>query len=138
MPRYRMTIDGPVQLTEQEEAAADAEAFAFAKVAKINELKAAFDAENHADIDHDNKTWRADKASQQLLSDVLAPGSVPVGMYWRDAAETQHAMTFADLQALGRAMLDRGLILDNKFETKKAAVIAAQSIESVNAITWED
>ena len=47
-------------------------------------------------------------------------------------------MTFAELQALGRAMLDRGLILDNKFETKKAAVIAAQSIEAVNAIVWED
>lgn len=108
------------------------------KAAKIAELKTAFDAENYADIDHDNKTWRADKASQQLLSDVLAPGSVPVGMYWRDAVETQHAMTFADLQALGRAMLDRGLILDNKFETKKAAVIAAQSIEAVNAIVWED
>lgn len=138
MPRYRMTINGPLQLTEQEEAAADAEAFAFAKVAKIAELKAAFDAENYADIDHDNKTWRADKASQQLLSDVLAPGSVPQGMYWRDAAETQHAMTFADLQALGRAMLDRGLVLDSKFETKKAAVIAAETIEATNAITWED
>lgn len=138
MPRYRMTINGPVQLTEQEEAAADAESFAFAKAAKIAELKTAFDAENYADIEYDNKTWRADKASQQLLSDVLAPGSVPVGMYWRDAAETQHAMTFADLQSLGRAMLDRGLILDNKFETKKAGVIAAQSIEAVNAITWED
>ena len=78
------------------------------KTAKLAELKSAFDAENYADIDHDNKTWRADKESQQLLSDVLAPGSVPVGMYWRDAAETQHAMTFASLQALGRAMLDRG------------------------------
>jgi hypothetical protein len=133
-----MTIDGPVQLTEQEEASADAEAFAFAKAAKIAELKSEFDAGNYADIDHDNKTWRADKESQQLLSDVLAPGSVPAGMYWRDAAETQHAMTFADLQALGRAMLDRGLVLDNKFETKKTAVIAAESVESVNAITWED
>ena len=138
MPRYRMTINGPVQLTEQEETAADAEAFAFAKAAKIAELKDAFDAENYADIDHDNKTWRADRASQQLLSDVLAPGSVPNGMYWRDAAETQHAMTFAGLQALGRAILDRGLLLDSKFETKKASVIAAESIEAVNAIAWED
>lgn len=108
------------------------------KADKVAELKAEFDTENYADISHDNKTWRADKASQQLLSDVLAPGSVPVGMYWRDAAETQHAMTFADLQALGRAMLDRGLILDNKFETKKAAVIAAETTEAVNAITWGD
>ena len=109
-----------------------------AKSTKIAELKAAFDAENFADISHDAKIWRADKESQQLLSDVLAPGSVPLGMYWRDTAETQHAMTFADLQALGRAMLDRGLILDNKFETKKSAVIAAESVAVVNAITWED
>lgn len=132
-----MTLNGPVQLTEQEEDAIDAEAFQASKTAKIVELKTAFDAENYADIVHNSITWRADKDSQKLLAEVLAPGSVPEGMYWRDSSETQHPMTFADLQALGRAMLDRGLLLDSKFETKKALVIAAQTIEEVNLINWD-
>lgn len=107
-----------------------------AKTAKIAELKAAFDAENYADIEHNSIIWRSDKDSQKLLAEVLTPGSVPEGMYWRDADEIQHAMAFTDLQALGRAILDRGLLLDSKFETKRALVIAAQTIEEVNSINW--
>lgn len=107
-----------------------------AKTVKLAELQAAYETANYADIDHAAKTWKADKAAQQLLAAVLSPGSVPPGMYWRDITETQNAMTFADLQALARAILDRGLLLDSNLDTKKAAVEAATTAEEVNAITW--
>jgi len=136
MPRYRMTIHGPVQLTEQEEAAADAAAFQFTKDSKIAEMKAAYVAANYADVDYDGKTWKADIESQQLLSSVLSVGSVPVGMYWRDVTETQNPMTYADLQALASAILARGLTLDSNLDTKKASVAAATTQAEVDAITW--
>lgn len=107
-----------------------------AKTAKLEELKAAYDAANYADIDYNSKTWHADQGTQQLLAAVLSVGSVPQGMYWRDVAETQNAMTFADLQALAAAILTRGLSLDLNLTTKKAAVDAATSIAEVDAITW--
>jgi Domain of unknown function (DUF4376) len=107
-----------------------------AKTAKLTELQTAYETANYADIDHAGKSWKADKDAQQLLAAVLSPGSVPPGMYWRDITETQNAMTFADLQALARAILDRGLLLDSNLDTKKAAVEAATTIEEVNAITW--
>lgn len=108
------------------------------KSAKLAELQTAYEAANYADIDHASKTWKADQVAQQLLVAVLAPGSVPPGMYWRDITETQNAMTFSDLQALARAILDRGLLLDSNLDTKKAAVEAVTTAEEVNAITWGD
>ncbi|MCB1949128.1 DUF4376 domain-containing protein [Nitrosomonas sp.] len=106
------------------------------KAAKLVELKAAYDAANYADIDHNSKTWKADKEAQELLAAVLSVGSVPGGMYWRDITETQNAMTFADLQALAAAILARGLTLDSNLDTKKAAVAAATTVSEVDAITW--
>lgn len=131
-----MTLDGPVQLTEQEEAAMDVEAFEAIKTAKLAELKAAYEAANYADIDHASKTWQADRDSQQLLAAVLSVGGAPPGMYWRDITETNNTMTYSDLQALAAAIRDRGLLLDTNLYTKKAAVEAATTIEEVNAITW--
>ncbi len=136
MPRTRMTLNGEVPFTAEEEAAADAEDLLAAKEDKVADLQAAYDVANYANIDHDSKTWRADVKSQQLLAAVLSVGSVPGGMYWRDVTETQNSMTFADLQALASAILTRGLTLDSNMDTKKAAVANATTIAEVNAITW--
>ena len=57
-------------------------------------------------------------------------------MYWRDAAGTEHAMTFAQLEALGRAILERGLTADANLKTKRAAVEAAGTVEDVDAVVW--
>ena len=113
-----------------------AAALSESKAAKLVELKAAYDAANYADIEHNSKIWRADQATQQLLSSVLSVGSVPAGMYWRDVTETQNPVAFADLQALAGAILARGLTLGSNLDTKKAAVAAATSVSEIDAINW--
>lgn len=102
---------------------------------KIAELEAARLAVEYSDITHAGQTWKADKDARALLAQVLSVGSVPAGMYWRDSAETPHAMTYTDLQALGRAILDRGLAADLNLETKKAAVNATATAAEIESIT---
>ncbi|MBS0424555.1 MAG: DUF4376 domain-containing protein [Proteobacteria bacterium] len=106
------------------------------RTAKIAELEAARLTVEYSNITHAGQTWKADKISRDLLGQVLAVGSVPSGMYWRDAAGTPRAMTYTDLQALGRAILDRGFLADQNLETKKAAVAAAATAAEIMAITW--
>lgn len=107
------------------------------RAAKISELEAARLALEYSDITHAGQTWKADKISRDLLAQVLSPGSVRANAYWRDASGTKQTMTFADLQALGRAISDRGYTADENLETKKAAVVAAATAEEIDAITWE-
>lgn len=107
-----------------------------ARASKIAELKGGYVAEVYSPIDHAGNTWGADPDSRTLLAQVLAVGSVPEGMYWRDHYQTPVAMTYTDLQALGRAILDRGLMADQNLMTKTVLANAAASIEGINAITW--
>lgn len=107
------------------------------RAAKIAELEAARLEVEYSDITHAGQTWKADKDSRALLAQVLAPGSVKAGAYWRDAAGTKHTVTYADLQALGRAISDRGYTADENLETKKAAVVAAATEAEIDQITWE-
>ena len=74
--------------------------------------------------------------ARELLAQVLAPGSVRENAYWRDAGNVKRTMTYADLQALGRAISDRGYDADENLETKKAAVNAASTAEEIDAVTW--
>lgn len=104
---------------------------------KIEQFSALAAAENYADIDYLTWTWRADAQSRALLAQVLAVGSVPVDMYWRDSSDVSHAMTYSDLQGLGLAILTRGLAIDQNLTSKTAAINAATSVAEVEAITWE-
>ncbi len=103
---------------------------------KIAELEAARLAVEYSDITHAGQTWKADKDARALLAQVLAPGSVRANAYWRDAAGTKHTMTYADLQALGRAISDRGFDADETLETKKATVNAAATAAEIDSINW--
>lgn len=103
---------------------------------KIAQFTAQAAATNSADIDYLDYTWRADLASQALLAQVLAIGSVPEGMYWRDSSGTPRAMTYANLQGLGAAILARGLAADNNLMTKTVAVNTAANEEGIDAVVW--
>ncbi|QOJ20363.1 MAG: DUF4376 domain-containing protein [Gammaproteobacteria bacterium] len=107
------------------------------RAAKIAELEAARLALEYSDITHAGQTWKTDTDARALLAQVLSPGSVRANAYWRDAAGAKHTMTYADLQALGRAISDRGYDADETLETKKAAVAAAATAEEIDSITWE-
>lgn len=103
---------------------------------KIAQFTAQATAENLANIDYMGHTWRADSSSQALLAQVLAIGSVPEGMYWRDSSGTPRAMSYSDLQGLGLAILTHGLAADNNLMTKTAAVVAAATAAEIDAIVY--
>lgn len=106
------------------------------RAGKMAQFTAQATAENLSNIDYMGYTWRADSASQTLLAQVLAIGSVPEGMYWRDSSGTPRAMNYANLQGLGVAILMRGLAADSNLMTKTAAVVAATTAAEIDAITW--
>lgn len=131
-----MTMQGPVPFTPEEEAAADAEELIAAKQIKIESLRSSYVSEVYSDIQHAGQTWRADPVSRGLLAQVLAVGSVPLDMYWRDSAGTAHPVTYADLQSFAFAILTRGLAADANLITKTDAVDAATTAAEIDAIQW--
>lgn len=87
------------------------------------------------------KTFQADTGSQDTLAKELAiysqPGAtIPSGYYWVAADNTQVPFTLADLQGLTLAMGAQGWTAFSNLQTKKAAVLAATSVSSVQAITF--
>lgn len=87
-----------------------------------------------------SKTYQADSASQTVLAQatqgyVLA-GAVPAGFYWVASDNTKVAFTLADLKGLYAAMLAQGWTAFQHLQAQKAAVAAATSIATAQAITW--
>ena len=95
------------------------EVLANRKAEKLAELQDNFNANVYADIVHNSITFVADQKVQAYLAQALSVGSVPAGMYWRDVSDTQHSMTFAELQALGLAILTHTLAVESNMDTKK-------------------
>ncbi len=106
------------------------------KAQKIAELQAAYASEIYANIDYDSKTWPADELTQKTLSRVLSPGSVPAAQHWRDASETKYTVTYAYLQGLALAMLERATPAEDGLNAKVVLVNAATTEAEVNAITY--
>lgn len=94
------------------------------------------EATTEAPIVHNAVTWKAGKEDQALLATVLAVGSVPEQMYWRDVTGAANTMNYADLQALAGAMLARGLDADTNLMIKLQSLGMASTIEAINAIEW--
>ena len=104
---------------------------------KIESLTASATEANYADITQDSIVWKADLESRRLLAEVLSVGSVPVTMYWRDTDGVAHGRTYVQLQAIGYAILERGLTIDTTLTSKVAEVNAALTTAAIEAITWE-
>lgn len=103
---------------------------------KIAELRAGYVYSVYSPIDYAGKTWDADSDSRTLLGQVLAIGSVPEGMYWRDASGVPQPMSYSDLQGLGAAILARGLAVDENLMTKTALVNAATTAAEIDSVIW--
>lgn len=104
---------------------------------KIESLTASATEANYADITQDSIVWKADEEARGLLAEVLSVGSVPLTMYWRDTDGVAHDRDYAQLQAIGYAILDRGLTIDTSLTSKVVEVNAATTTAAIEAITWE-
>lgn len=106
------------------------------RISKREDMAVSYAAAATADIEFNTFSWKTDQASVALLAQVISVGSVPPSMYWRDASGTPRTMTFADLQALGYAILARNLAADNNHQTKLALIANATTVSDINLITW--
>lgn len=104
---------------------------------KIESLTLSATEANYANITQDSKVWAADLEARRLLAEVLSVGSVPLTMYWRDVDGVSHDRDYAQLQAIGYAILERSLTIDTTLTNKVAAVNAALTVAAIEAITWE-
>jgi hypothetical protein len=88
------------------------------------------------DVAYMSTTFQADNDSRIILTQSLAPGSVPAGFYWLDINNVRVTMTYAQLQGLGLAMLVQGQTAFDKLRTLKNQVQAATTTAAVQAIVW--
>lgn len=103
------------------------------KIASLTESSLAAEYE---DITYDALVWAADDSSRYLLTQALAVGSVPVGMYWRDVDGVPHDVTYAYLQGLALKMAERALAIDTQLTSKMAIVEAASTAAAIRAVVW--
>lgn len=113
-----------------------AEAFPGRRKAKLTALTASATAANYADVTYNSITWKTDQISRDLLAQVLSVGSVPEGMYWRDAAGVAQTVTYEDMQGIAFAILERGLQIDTNLINKTIEVNSANTVAAINAVTW--
>jgi hypothetical protein len=86
------------------------------------------------------KTYQADPGSVANLQGMLlafgATQAVPSGFYWVAADNTQVPFTYADMQGLAQALGTQGAAEFQHLQTQKAAILAATTVDAVQAITW--
>ena len=116
-----------------------AEMLAQAQVAKLAELRAAYQAGLEAGVTYQGANFDSDEHSQTEIARVLvalANGwALPAGFVWVDAANTQHAVpNVAWLQGLADAMATHKAGLFARLQKAKAAVRAAKTVAAVNKV----
>ena len=110
-----------------------------ARMQQIKILQTASAAATASDVAYMDTTFQADAASRSTLSSTilaLAGSAVPAGFYWLDSANTQVPMTAEQLQGLASAMFAQGWGAFLRLQARKADVLAATSIEAVQAVIW--
>lgn len=107
-----------------------------AKEIKIQQLNKDHDNAIYADIVYNGTTYAADEYAQNLLVKVLAVGSVPLNMYWRDKDKKQKTVTISDLRGLASAILERTLNADSNLISKLSSVNNSLTIADVNNVKW--
>jgi hypothetical protein len=106
------------------------------KKQKLKELSLSHDNAIYADIVYNNTTFKADQYSQDLLVKVLAVGSVPPNMYWRDKTGKQKTMSLSDLRGLAGKILERALIADGNLMAKIDILNNASTVAEVSNVNW--
>ena len=108
------------------------------KEIQLSTLYASYNEAITQDIGYMNTVFQADANSLILMTQVLSVGSVPTGFYWRDKANNNVSMTFAELQGLASAVQTRGLEYFSELTNLKDSVNSANDVELVQAVVWNN
>jgi len=114
----------------------DAELLANAQTTQISIVEKSYQEALTVDIAYMNTTFQADSKSVDLITQVLAVGSVPTGFYWRDKTNNDVAMTYAEIQGLASAIQSRGLGYFTKYQNLKTQINNATTVEDIKAVVW--
>lgn len=107
------------------------------KTKKLTEIETAYNNEISANINYMNTEFQADKNSRELIVATLSGGSLPDGFFWQDLNDDRIPMTYAELQGLAAAILDRGQLAFIKLQDLKVLVNRADiTIEELGLIVW--
>ena len=116
-----------------------------ARVTQIALLAAAYQAAIAAAVSFKTaagvtQTYQADDGSvsnlQKSIAGCMASGTTPTGFYWVAADNTQVPFTYADMTGLAAAIFAQGSAAFAHLQTQKAAVKAATTVASVQAVVW--
>jgi len=106
---------------------------------KISELQTAYNSANETDIVYMSTPFQADKASQDLITGILAGGAVPSGFIWRDNTKPTNVgvpMTFTEFQGLSQAIVARGQGNWIRYQDLKSQVDLAKTQADLDLIVW--
>ena len=113
---------------------------ATAQAAQIAILLQSYQAAITQPVAYMSTTFQADPTSQanvQASLAALTPGGATLtGFYWVDANNNHVVMTLAQLQGLGAAMYSQAWTAFQTLQAQKAAVNAATTVATVQAIAW--
>jgi hypothetical protein len=101
---------------------------------KFKELESDYISKNQVPIEYMGTTFQAEYKSQDIISRTLTAGSVPANFYWLDITNAKIPMTYAQLQGLAMAVLERNQVNFDSLQTQKKAVNAATTVEQVKSI----
>ncbi len=109
-----------------------------AKTLRVEYLRSMYEQEITSNVAYMNTEFQADEYSQDLITKTLtaAGGTLPADFFWLDAFNNPVPMTYADLQGLAATILQRGQAAFAKYQDLKAQVLAATTLEAVEAIFW--
>lgn len=108
------------------------------KLELIQKLEIEYEIDNTQNISYMGTTFQADSKSQSLIVSAISAGNVPIGFFWRDLANVQLNMTFAELQGLSYKILERGQLNFIKWIDLKNSIVNAVNAEDLDAIYWTD
>ncbi|MEC4682390.1 MAG: DUF4376 domain-containing protein [Nitrospirota bacterium] len=115
-----------------------------AQAAQVATLRTAYGNANATSISFTDSagvtdTYQCDDVSVQNLNRCISgfrSGTVPSGFYWRSATNRNNSFTYADLEALGLEIANRGFANFEKMQTLLTQVESATTVSAVNTIIW--
>lgn len=130
-------FEDEVNLDEEVRIKAEKE-FNQAKDVKISELKSTRDSLKVEPIEYNGKFYDYDEESRDRIKDAQeALEGTELSIEWTTADNTDATLFYQDFKNIRRAVAMRADMLHKRYRQLRELVDAAQTVEEVNAITWD-